>query len=291
MSIKNLYKFLLGYALFIILWGAFVRISNSGAGCGDSWPLCGGELKPTLASKEMFIEFFHRFTSGLFGVFALIVTYLSFRNSPKKSVIKKVSVLFLVLTILEGLFGAALVKLELVTNNNSILRAIVIIFHLLNTFCLNACLLFLAKFFGDRVYFSIKDKSHLVSFSTIAFFFIFVSSFGAVAALSNTLYPSESLVSGIKSDFSFGVPLYVALRKYHPLVALPLFYFLYSYFVRFSKDSTYYLVLLFVHFTFALATLLFLAPTWMKLGHLLMANLVFLAFINVAFNNFFKKSN
>lgn len=290
MRIKSFYKFLLIYAIFIILWGAFVRISHSGAGCGDSWPLCGGELSPSLESREMFIEFFHRFTSGLFGLLVLIVTYIAYKDTAKGSITRTVSMLFLILTILEGLFGAMLVKLELVTDNNSMLRALVIIFHLLNTFCLNSCLLFLSKFYGDEVTFSSIKKRHLLNFGITALFFLLVSSFGAIAALSNTLYPSESLVSGIKSDLSLSVPMYVALRKYHPLIALPLFYFLYSYITQFTKKNINYLILLLIHFVFALATLLFLAPIWMKLGHLLIANIVFLAFINVAFDNFFKKN-
>jgi heme A synthase len=34
--------------LFVILWGALVRATGSGAGCGRHWPLCNGEMTPAL---------------------------------------------------------------------------------------------------------------------------------------------------------------------------------------------------------------------------------------------------
>lgn len=63
------------YNLLVILWGAFVRATGSGAGCGDHWPLCDGQVIPRAPSTEMLIEFTHRLTSGvaLLGAVALLV--------------------------------------------------------------------------------------------------------------------------------------------------------------------------------------------------------------------------
>ena len=43
------------YNLAVIVWGAFVRATGSGAGCGDHWPMCNGEalpLTPGAVSRE-----------------------------------------------------------------------------------------------------------------------------------------------------------------------------------------------------------------------------------------------
>jgi hypothetical protein len=55
----------LGYAIAVIIWGAVVRATSSGAGCGAHWPLCNGEVVPLAPRVQTVIEFAHRTTSGL----------------------------------------------------------------------------------------------------------------------------------------------------------------------------------------------------------------------------------
>ena len=76
-TLRNLAAFNIILALAIILWGAWVRISGSGAGCGSHWPLCKGELWPSLMSAETWIELFHRLKSGVFGITVIAVFVLS----------------------------------------------------------------------------------------------------------------------------------------------------------------------------------------------------------------------
>ena len=40
----------------IILWGAYVRVSGSGGGCGSRWPLCNGEILSSGAQSQTLIE-------------------------------------------------------------------------------------------------------------------------------------------------------------------------------------------------------------------------------------------
>ena len=54
----------LAYNIGVILWGAYVRATGSGAGCGSHWPLCNGEVVPRAPQMETVIEFAHRLTSG-----------------------------------------------------------------------------------------------------------------------------------------------------------------------------------------------------------------------------------
>ena len=47
----------LGYNLLVIVWGAYVRASGSGAGCGNHWPLCNGVVVPNAPLPEgAFVE-------------------------------------------------------------------------------------------------------------------------------------------------------------------------------------------------------------------------------------------
>ena len=50
----------LAYNVAVILWGAYVRATGSGAGCGAHWPLCNGEVVPRAAGVATLIEFSHR---------------------------------------------------------------------------------------------------------------------------------------------------------------------------------------------------------------------------------------
>ena len=47
---------LLGYSLLVVLWGAYVRASFSGDGCGDHWPTCNGEIIPRARTVQTLIE-------------------------------------------------------------------------------------------------------------------------------------------------------------------------------------------------------------------------------------------
>ena len=55
----------LAYNVVVILWGAIVRATGSGAGCGSHWPLCNGVVLPNAEKASTLIEFAHRATSGI----------------------------------------------------------------------------------------------------------------------------------------------------------------------------------------------------------------------------------
>src|SRR5262245_62215656 len=55
----------LGITIVVIVWGAVVRATGSGAGCGSHWPLCNGVVVPRSPSMATLIELGHRLTSGL----------------------------------------------------------------------------------------------------------------------------------------------------------------------------------------------------------------------------------
>lgn len=65
----------LAYNVAVILWGALVRATGSGAGCGGHWPLCNGEVLPHVSQIATVIELTHRVMSGaaLVAVVAMFV--------------------------------------------------------------------------------------------------------------------------------------------------------------------------------------------------------------------------
>ncbi|MBP1642498.1 MAG: cytochrome oxidase assembly, partial [Acidobacteria bacterium] len=126
--------------LLVILWGALVRATGSGAGCGSHWPLCDGEVVPRAASVEKAIEFTHRATSGLalLAVAALLVAVR--RALAPGHPARRAAAWSLAIILVEAALGAGLVKLGLVADDDSPARAVVMSVHLVNTLFLLAAL-------------------------------------------------------------------------------------------------------------------------------------------------------
>src|SRR5580704_4993501 len=55
----------LAYEVAVVAWGAYVRATGSGGGCGSHWPLCNGVVVPRGARSETLIELSHRLSSGV----------------------------------------------------------------------------------------------------------------------------------------------------------------------------------------------------------------------------------
>jgi heme A synthase len=131
----------LAYNLAVILWGAVVRVTGSGAGCGDHWPLCNGAVSPNLKSVHTAIEVTHRMMSGLDVALVALLAVWAFRTFPRGHMARLGARLSAVFLVTEALLGAGLVLLKKVAQNadawwNST--------HLLNTLGLIACLALLS---------------------------------------------------------------------------------------------------------------------------------------------------
>lgn len=95
--------------LFILLGGALVTKTESGMGCGRSWPLCNGELIPSDITMELVIELAHRVVSGVVGIMVLILSYWSWKSIGHIRETKFLSLLSFSFLVLQGLIGAAAV--------------------------------------------------------------------------------------------------------------------------------------------------------------------------------------
>ena len=75
----------LAYNIAVILWGAYVRASFSGDGCGAHWPTCGGQFLPTELAKPKLIEFTHRMMTTLDVMATAVLCVWAFRSYPKEA--------------------------------------------------------------------------------------------------------------------------------------------------------------------------------------------------------------
>ena len=271
------------WAIAVILWGAWVRISGSGAGCGEHWPLCQGAIVPSDASKATWVEYTHRASTGIFGVLVIALVFAVFKSFARKSVERKLVVAVAVFTLLEALIGAKLVLLSLVGTNESIWRAVVMAAHLLNTLLLLGSAALIARALTlqpSNLYFPRNFLYGCAAFGLLA-------SSGSIAALSNTLYPSTSISEGIARDLAADGSLIFQLRILHPVSALLLALVLWLVVARVHKNPRIFRTALTLAVCFGAATLVMLAPVWMKLTHLLFTDSLWVTFVALSARQIF----
>lgn len=95
--------------IFILLGGALVTKTGSGAGCGSSWPLCNGQLLPDNITPELIIEYSHRLVSSIIGVTVILLAVFSWYELGHVREIKFLSFMSVFFLVLQGLIGAAAV--------------------------------------------------------------------------------------------------------------------------------------------------------------------------------------
>ena len=281
----------LGFTLLVIVWGAFVRASGSGAGCGAHWPLCNGVVIPPSENIKTLIEFAHRTSSGLSLVLVMIGIFWAFFITDKKTLmgkkIRKTAVYSGVAILLEAILGAGLVLLKLVEFDQSALRAISISLHLVNTLFLISTLTTLTWLsiqnlkqdaFSNRIETIIpRDPLFQITFSI----FVMLGVSGAVTALGDTLFPATSLADGMRQDMSIGAHFLLRLRVIHPILAVSwiLLAFVWSKkleTLELLKVRSLFLLAVILQFFLGFMNWLLMAPSYMQLIHLLVADFVFI---------------
>jgi heme A synthase len=281
------------YALFVILWGVVVRATGSGAGCGSHWPTCNGDVLPALHEMETVIEFTHRLTSGAMGIFIIGMVVWAWRLYGRGHYVTKAALATLVLTIIEGLIGALLVRAELVADNASVARAVVIALHLVNTYILLTALVATAWWASGQPTMQLKGQPpRLLWFLGGGVVFMAILGMtGAVTALGDTLFPAASLAEGIQQDLDPTAHFLIQLRVFHPAVAiLTSFYIVITARIvrewRTNQHTTLLShatsLLFFAQLAVGALNLGLLAPIWMQMIHLLMADLIWMVYILLA---------
>lgn len=279
---------LLAYNIGVILWGAYVRASGSGAGCGEHWPLCNGVVLPRSPSAATVIEFSHRLTSGLalVGVVALLV-WVRRAVAPGHPARRAAAwTVFFMLT--EAAVGAGLVLFQLVADNATMARAMFMAVHLLNTFILLGWLTLTAWWLSGGAEVRAKGRgARAVVLAATAAGLLLVSSSGAVAALGDTLFPDRSLAEALAADLSASSHLMIRLRVLHPVLAVIVGGVLLFGAPAIARGQSppaariarVVSALSGLQLAIGAINVILLAPVWMQLVHLLVADLVWIAFV------------
>jgi heme A synthase len=278
--------------VLVILWGAYVRATGSGAGCGDHWPLCNGEVLPRSPEIETIIEFTHRATSGIALLLVLGLVVWTWRARPAGDRLRFWAGASGVLIVVEALLGAGLVLFRLVADDASTARAFAMMAHLVNTFALLAALGLTARWAREPATPRTGARGPVPVLLVVAMAgLVAVAVTGAVAALGNTLFPVRSLAEGLQQDFSPTSHFLLRLRVLHPFlgVGFGVLTAVVAALTAFRSGAQRVLVvagvvlsLVVVQLFCGFANLLLLAPVWLQLVHLLLADSLWIAVVLLA---------
>ncbi len=271
------------YFIAVILWGTMVRATGSGAGCGNHWPLCNGTVMQHAANVETLIEFTHRITSGLsfFAVLGLLAWTLG--GTVRGHLARAAAVVSVVLTLIEAILGALLVKLGYTAQSQSPMRPAFLALHLTNTLLLLAALTLTAHLLSRRKGFLRGCVRVVAPFGAMGAIVVvlIVGVTGSLAALGDTLFPASSLGMALAQDFSAASGWLVRWRWTHPTVAFLASIVLIWLLVRAAQHKTHWdnrglsaLVLMLLAAVYVLGVLdvVLLAPVWVQVAHLLAAD-------------------
>jgi heme A synthase len=279
----------LGVTLLVIVWGAVVRATGSGAGCGSHWPLCNGEMVPLAPTIETTIEFVHRITSGGVMLMAVWLLVLARRTFPAGHQARRWAGIFLVFMLIEAAIGAGIVLLELVADNASGLRAAYVGGHLVNTLLLVGAIT-ITLWHGYHGANGADGADTLGGSRGLAIALLgmlVVASTGAVVALGDTLFPHASLAEGLAADFDPTSHFLIRLRIWHPVAAVMLAgWILWLAWagpaLRHASQSRVRRLIVWAVLAqsgLGVINLLLLAPLTLQMAHLLVSNLLWIPLV------------
>jgi protoheme IX farnesyltransferase len=269
------------YSMVVMVWGAFVRATVSGDGCGNDWPTCGGSVIPIFSQAKTGIEFIHRMSVVLITILIIVQVVWAFMAFPKGSNVRKASMWSTLFIVVEALIGALLVKRHLVAYDASANRAIVMCAHLVSTFILLGALTLTAAWSSGIKRSNARGQGPVgwaVAVGLGGVLILGIS--GAIAALGDTLYHARDLATALKADFSPTANFLTRLRPGHPLIAVSVGIYTVliggllthlrptEYVRRYAKQVAFIFI---SQILLGVANLLLNAPVWMQLLHLFVA--------------------
>jgi len=278
----------LAYTVAVILWGAYVRATGSGAGCGAHWPLCNGEILPRSAEVATLIEFSHRLTSGLALLAVAALLIWTYRICGPAHPARRGAALSMFFMVTEAAVGAGLVLFQLVADNVSMARAMFMAVHLLNTFFLLGALALTAWWLSGRARIRIRGRGAVAGALAVGCAGLLVAgASGAVAALGDTLFPSGSLAEALQADLSPGSHLLIRLRVLHPVLAAVAAFLVATTALRYARGQSGRAVrtaravaaIVAVQVALGLLNVVLLAPVWLQLVHLAVADAIWIGYV------------
>lgn len=272
---------ILAYNILVVLWGAFVRATGSGAGCGEHWPLCNGSVMPAFPQWHTAVEFTHRATSGL-ALLAVVALFFAVRRSFAPShLARRAAVYSLVFIVNETLVGAVLVLFGLTAGSRSPWRAVVLAFHLANTLLLLGSLALTAWWSAETSPKWSADRRTRTWLWIAAALSVVTSAAGGIAALGDTLFPAVSVAAGMREEFARNAHWMVQLRVLHPLLAIVTgCYILWlATTIPSGRTSTLIAGLVLTQFALGGLNILLLTPLWSQIAHLFLADLLWVTLV------------
>ncbi len=275
------------YNVAVVLWGAYVRATGSGAGCGAHWPLCNGEVIPASPNTAMAIEFTHRVMSGLALPIVIVLLAWAWRAYGKESLVWVGAGLSVLFTMTEALVGAGLVLFQLVAQNASAARALWVGVHLVNTFLLLASIALTAWWASGGP--PPRVRGRVVWFLALGLLGVLaLGTTGAITALGDTLFPSSSIAQGLQQDLDPTASFLIRLRVFHPFLAIAVgvYVILLARVLNALHPGTdlkpltgAVTALVVLQGIAGVVNIYLLAPIWMQMIHLLLADLVWIALV------------
>lgn len=272
----------------VVVGGALVRATDSGAGCGDTWPVCGGQIIPNIGSHHTAIEISHRLTTGLLAV-SLVALYLLVRREfPKEHRLRRAVRVAAALLVVESLLGASLVLFGWVQYDASIARLFVVPIHLANTFMLVGSLTMVAFFASGGRGFRLDlgkrlDRLVVAGLGVL----LLIGGTGALNALADTLLKSDALRQAAPGEFLVTEPVLRQIRAIHPFLAIAgglAIYMLVRFLATGAERRVRLLALavqgiVWLQFVIGMINIALKVPLETQLVHLLVADLLWIAFV------------
>ncbi|MCL1594411.1 MAG: COX15/CtaA family protein [Actinomycetia bacterium] len=281
----------LAFNILVILGGTIVRATGSGDGCGDTWPKCGDQFIPPNATVETLIEFSHRVSSFLAGVGVASLVVLALWFFAKGHLVRKAAIVSGVVLVIEALLGAALVVFGWVDADVSVGRLIVVPLHLTNTFLLLGSLAVTAWWgSGNPLPTHWPDRSTMRWLVGGALVIVVLGATGALNALADTIFPSDTVTGNLTEKFGPTAPLLSNLRIIHPILGIVgglLVGWIASSRSRFGSPMTRRMastvtILVLSQFFIGVANIFLLTPLSLQVLHLMVADLLWVAYIILA---------
>jgi heme A synthase len=270
----------------LIIQGAFVRATGSGAGCGRHWPTCNGDIVPFSHTTESLIEFSHRLLSLVILVLGAWLVWRAFSERRTNKGLWVSAVTSFVLLLNEAFLGALTVLWGLTGDNVSMARGLMVASHLINSLLLVGGLS-LVYFFARHPDAKLRWRGQwgLLTVLVVGIFSMLLLMFsGGIASMGNTMFPSESLAQGIAQDFNSEAHLLIRLRVLHPVLGMTVGTYLLvllglTWWLKpdpnVKRISRYLAGSYVAQLVVGLVNLLLLAPVFVQLLHLAIATAIF----------------
>src|SRR5882724_6045849 len=277
--------FVVAYNVAVIVWGAYVRATGSGAGCGSHWPLCNGEFLPTTPQTQTVIEFTHRVTSGVSLVLVAILLIWCWRRTTKGDWPRWSAVAAAVLLFNEALLGALLVLVDHLGGlDRSTPHALFLCLHFGNTLFLLAALALTATWIssGGRRFSAVRTPYLTIATGLGLVSVMVIGMTGSLASLGDTIFPADSLRHAVAQDFSSSSPTLLRLRVLHPIaVVIGSLYVLWllQAFWRKRERSPWMPVALTAQIALGTMNVMLLTPVWLQMAHLLVAEIFWMLLV------------